>query len=116
MLRRSCDYGNSPVHGFVSGATKDVAEKGEGTDLVGHQAHPGDLAGNDVGPNVEVGRREAHEDVGGGELQHHRDTLLQVELIGRVGESAGQDLAASVPSSNQQLKVRYHHSVMAGFG
>src|ERR1700731_2794512 len=92
MLRRSRGNGDSAVHGLVSGAAKNVAKEGERTYFVGYQAHPGDLARNDVGPNVEVGCREAHEDVGGGELQHDRDTLLQVKLIRRVGESPGQYL------------------------
>ena len=92
LLGASRDDGDRSAHRLVPGAAKNVAKEGERTDLVGHKTHPGDLARNDVRPNVEVGCIEAHEDIGRGELQNDRDALLQAELVGRIGESPGQYL------------------------
>ena len=55
-LGASRDDDDRSAHGLVPGAAKNAAQEGERTYLAGHQTHPGDLARNDVRPNVEVGR------------------------------------------------------------
>src|SRR6202171_4139562 len=91
-LGASGDAGERASHPLVPGAAKNVAQERERTDLFGYKAHPGNLAGNDVRPNVEVGCIEAHEDIGRGEFQDDRDALLEAKFVGRVGESPGQYL------------------------
>src|SRR2546426_4464584 len=97
LLGASRGDGDRSAHRLVPGATKNVAKEGERTYLVGHKAHSGGLAGNDVRPNVEVGRIEAHEDIGRREFQNNRDAPLQAEFVGRVGESPGQYLDDLLP-------------------
>ena len=76
----------------MAGAAEDVAEEAEVADLVGHEPNPLNLAGHDVRANLEVGGIEAHEHVRSGELKNHGYSKLQIQMIGRVGELARQNL------------------------
>src|SRR5260221_3854923 len=82
IARASRRDANCPGHRLMALPAEVVAEELELADPVRSEVHAHDLPRRDVGAELEVGSVEAHEDVGGGEFEHHRLALLQLDLLG----------------------------------
>src|SRR5205814_704165 len=70
-----------PRHAFVPVAAEDVAEEGEGPFLVRREANARHLARDDVGAELELGRVEAHDDLGRAELEHDRLAFPELDHV-----------------------------------
>jgi hypothetical protein len=66
----------------VAAAAEDAAVEHEGSRTVGHDPHPRDGAGLDLRVDFQLGQREAMAAIDGGELEHHRNSDLELDQRG----------------------------------